>query len=113
MWKIPKNGLPSRRISIPLIFVLKDSAGKVVDVASTRTGFRKLEIRNGCFLLNGCAVKMKGVCRVETDPFGAKYVTRERVLQEVLLMKRNNINTVRTAHMPAWSGSMTIATSTG
>lgn len=84
-----------------VVFVLKDSAGKVVDVASTRTGFRKLEIRNGCFLLNGCAVKMKGVCRVETDPFGAKYVTRERVLQEVLLMKRNNINTVRTAHMPA------------
>ena len=57
-----------------VVFVLKDSAGKVVDVASTRTGFRKLEIRNGCFLLNGCAVKMKGVCRVETDPFGAKYV---------------------------------------
>ena len=84
-----------------VVFVLKDAAGKTVDVASTRTGFRKLEIRNGCFLLNGCAVKMKGVCRVETDPFGAKYVTRERVLQEVLLMKRNNINTVRTAHMPA------------
>lgn len=81
--------------------VLKNSRGEVVDVVNTRTGFRKLEIRDKCFLLNGCAVKMKGVCRVETDPFGVKYVTRDRVLREVLLMKRNNINTVRTAHMPA------------
>lgn len=84
-----------------VVIVLKDAKGRVLDVANTRTGFRKLEIRNSCFLLNGAPVKMKGVCRVETDPFSVKYVTKERVLEEVLLMKRNIINTVRTAHMPA------------
>jgi len=84
-----------------LIIVLKDSKGKIIDVANTRTGFRKLEIKNKCFLLNGQAIKMKGVCRVESDPFSVKYVKKDRVLQEVLLMKQNNINTVRTAHMPA------------
>ena len=84
-----------------VVTVLKDLRGQVVDVINTRTGFRKLEIRDKCFLLNGEPIKMKGVCRVETDPFGCKYVTQDRVQQEVLAMKRNNINTVRTAHMPA------------
>ena len=84
-----------------VVVALKDDKRNVLDVISTRTGFRKLEIRDKCFLLNGQPVKMKGVCRVETDPFGCKTVTPERVLQEVLTMKRNNITTVRTAHMPA------------
>ncbi|WP_346699530.1 glycoside hydrolase family 2 TIM barrel-domain containing protein [uncultured Alistipes sp.] len=84
-----------------VVTVLKDLRGRVVDVINTRTGFRKLEIRDKCFLLNGQPVKMKGVNRVETDPFGCKYVTKDRVQKEVLAMKRNNINTVRTAHMPA------------
>ena len=80
---------------------LCDKKGKALDSVKGRTGFRKIEIRDRVFLLNGQPVKMKGVNRVEHDPFTGKYVTRERVLQEVLKMKRNNINTVRTSHMPA------------
>lgn len=80
---------------------LCDSRGKVIDRVTGRTGFRKIEVRDRVFLLNGQPVKMKGVNRVEHDPFTGKYVTRERVLAEVLKMKRNNINTIRTAHMPA------------
>ena len=80
---------------------LCDRKGKVLDSVKSRTGFRKIEIRDRVFLLNGQPVKMKGVNRVEHDPFTGKYVTRERVLQEVLKMKRNNINTIRTSHMPA------------
>ena len=80
---------------------LCDKKGNVLDSVKCRTGFRKIEIRDRVFLLNGQPVKMKGVNRVEHDPFTGKYVTRERVLQEVLKMKRNNINTVRTSHMPA------------
>lgn len=83
------------------IITLKDEAGIVLDVINSRIGFRKLEIKNRCFLLNGQAVRMKGVCRVENDPFTGKYVSRERVLKEVLTMKKNNINTIRTVHMPA------------
>ena len=84
-----------------LVMTLKDAQGKVVDELSCNTGFRKIEIDGRCFLLNGQAVKMRGVNRVEHDPFTGKYVTKERVHEEVLLMKRNNINTIRTAHMPA------------
>ena len=84
-----------------VVIKLKDADGNVVDELSCNTGFRKIEIDGRRFLLNGQAVKMRGVNRVEHDPFTGKYVTKERVLEEVLLMKRNNINTVRVAHMPA------------
>lgn len=84
-----------------VVMKLKDAGGKVVDELSCNTGFRKIEIDGRRFLLNGQAVKMRGVNRVEHDPFTGKYVTKERVLEEVLLMKKNNINTIRVAHMPA------------
>lgn len=84
-----------------LVLVLSDRRGQTLDVVDSRVGFRKLEVRDRVFYLNGQPVKLKGVCRVEHDPFTGKYVTRERVRQEVLAMKRININTVRTAHMPA------------
>jgi beta-galactosidase/beta-glucuronidase len=80
---------------------LRDARGKVVDRVVGKTGFRKIEVRDRVFLLNGQPVKMKGVNRVEHDPFTGKYVTEDRVRAEVLQMKRNNINTIRTAHMPA------------
>lgn len=84
-----------------VVISLKDAKGKVVDEVACNTGFRKIEIDKRRFLLNGQAVKMRGVNRVEHDPFTGKYVTKERVLQEILLMKQNNINTIRVAHMPA------------
>lgn len=84
-----------------VILTLKKANGKIIDVVNTRTGFRKLEIKDKVFLLNGQAVKFKGVNLVETDPFTGKYVTRKRVKEEVLIMKRNNINSIRTAHYPA------------
>ena len=84
-----------------VVISLKDGKGKIVDEVACNTGFRKLEIANRRFLMNGQPVKMRGVNRVEHDPFTGKYVTKERVLQEVLLMKQNNINTIRLAHMPA------------
>lgn len=80
---------------------LTDGKGKIVDEVDCNTGFRKIEIADRRFLLNGKSVKFRGVNRVEHDPFTGKYVTRERVRDEVILMKRNNINAIRTAHMPA------------
>lgn len=80
---------------------LKESKGKSIDVVNSRTGYRKIEIEGRIFKLNGEPIKMKGVCRVANDPFSAKTISKERILEEILLMKRNNINTIRTAHMPA------------
>ncbi len=84
-----------------VVVELKDSKGKNIDVVNSRTGYRKIEIDGRVFKLNGEPIKMKGVCRVANDPFSAKTISKERILEEVLLMKRNNINTIRTSHMPA------------
>lgn len=63
-------------------------------------GFRRLEIKDGLFLVNGAPVKFKGVNLHETDPYTGHYVTRERMLQDLRLMKENNVNAIRTSHYP-------------
>ena len=67
---------------------------------SFNVGFRRFEIRDGLFLVNGAPVKFKGVNLHETDPYTGHYVTRERMLQDLRLMKENNINAIRTSHYP-------------
>ncbi|MBE6216960.1 MAG: DUF4981 domain-containing protein [Bacteroidales bacterium] len=63
-------------------------------------GFRRFEIKGDIFLVNGKPVKFKGVNLHETDPYTGHYVTRERMLQDLRLMKENNINGIRTCHYP-------------
>lgn len=63
-------------------------------------GFRRFEINGDLFLVNGRPVKFKGVNLHETDPYTGHYVTRERMLQDLRLMKENNINAIRTCHYP-------------
>lgn len=63
-------------------------------------GFRKLEIKGDKFYVNGQPVKFKGVNLHETDPYTGHYVSRERMLQDLRLMKENNINAIRTCHYP-------------
>ena len=63
-------------------------------------GFRRFEIKGDIFLVNGQPVKFKGVNLHETDPYTGHYVSRERMLQDLRLMKENNINGIRTCHYP-------------
>lgn len=74
--------------------------GKVVESIPIKVGFRKVEIKNAQLLVNGRPVLIKGVNRHEMDPDGAYYVSSERMLQDIKLMKELNINTVRTCHYP-------------
>ena len=83
-----------------VLLVLRDKDRKVVEVESCRYGFRKVEIRDGVFLINGAAVKLKGVNRHEHDPDHGKAVPVDRMIQDIVLMKQNNINAVRTSHYP-------------
>lgn len=88
-----------------LLLTLKDSGGKVVEVIPARIGFREVEIRNARILINGRPVLFKGVNRHESSPETGHYVTRELMEKDILLMKRHNINAVRTSHYPntpAW-----------
>lgn len=73
---------------------------KVAEVVPVEVGFRKIELRKSQVLVNGQPVLIKGVNRHEMDPDGGYVVSRERMLQDITIMKQNNINTVRTCHYP-------------
>ena len=79
---------------------LVDSMGNVVEQVQTKVGFRQLEIKDGRLLVNGKPVRLRGVNRHEMDPVTGHVMTEERMLQDILLMKRANINAVRTCHYP-------------
>ncbi|MBQ9676562.1 MAG: DUF4981 domain-containing protein [Prevotella sp.] len=70
------------------------------ETISQRVGFRKVEIKDAQLLVNGKAIYIKGANRHEMDPDGGYVVSRERMLQDIQLMKRFNINAVRTCHYP-------------
>ena len=67
---------------------------------SKNIGFKSVEIKNSQVLINGQPVLIKGVNRHETDPHSGHVVSKERMLEDILLMKRNNINAVRSSHYP-------------
>ncbi|MFT3831141.1 MAG: glycoside hydrolase family 2 TIM barrel-domain containing protein [Opitutaceae bacterium] len=83
-----------------LLLTTKDPSGKVLEVVPWKVGFRSVEIRDGQLLVNGQPVLMRGVNRHEWDPDLGQVMTRERMLEDIRLMKRNNINAVRTCHYP-------------
>lgn len=82
-----------------MLLTLK-KGGKVIEVIPWRVGFRKVEIKGPQFIVNGVPVKMKGVNRHETCPENWHYITRESALKDVELMKKFNVNAVRTCHYP-------------
>ena len=67
---------------------------------STKYGFRDLEIKGPIMYVNGKRVFFKGVNRHDSHPLYGRAVTTESMLKDVLMMKRNNINTIRTSHYP-------------
>lgn len=79
---------------------LNDSTGCTKEEVHTKVGFRSVEIKGGQMLINGKPIRFRGVNRHEHDPLTARVMTKERMLQDVLLMKRANINAVRTSHYP-------------
>jgi beta-galactosidase/evolved beta-galactosidase subunit alpha len=82
------------------LLTLKDAAGQIIEVVPTKVGFRCIGIRDGKLLVNGVAIKFKGVNRHEHHPDLGRAVPLETMVQDILLMKRHNINAVRTSHYP-------------
>ncbi|MDR3651809.1 MAG: glycoside hydrolase family 2 TIM barrel-domain containing protein [Paludibacter sp.] len=83
-----------------LLVTLEDSTGKVVERVRQRIGFRSVEIKDGQMLVNGKPIRLRGVNRHEHDPRLGKVMTESLMLKDILLMKRANINAVRTCHYP-------------
>ena len=80
-----------------LQLTLNNANNEVIEQITTKIGFRSLEIKNGLFLVNGKPIRLRGVNRHEHDPYTGKVMSEERMLQDILLMKKGNINAV---HMP-------------
>ena len=83
-----------------VLLTLHNAEGEVLEYHSFRHGFRKVECRDAQLFINGVSVKLKGVNRHEFNPVTGQIVSREDMLRDVLLMKRNNINAVRSSHYP-------------
>ena len=94
LWSAEKPNLYTVRI------VQTDEDEKQEMAFSTKHGFRDIEIKNSLVYINGERVFFKGVNRHDTDPVHGRAVTTESMLKDVLLMKQNNINTIRTSHYP-------------
>lgn len=73
---------------------------EVVETVPVKVGFRKIELKNDQILVNGQPVLFKGADRHEMDPENGYVVSRERMIQDIQLMKQYNINAVRTSHYP-------------
>ena len=82
----------------PYLYTLVLKKGS--DIRMKRIGFKSQRIDGHRVLVNGLPVKFKGVNRHETSPVGGRTVTVAEMVRDIELMKRYNINTVRTAHYP-------------
>ncbi|MEK6793416.1 MAG: glycoside hydrolase family 2 TIM barrel-domain containing protein [Spirochaetota bacterium] len=81
-----------------LLLPMHDKNGEVTSVRSIRTGFRTIAIQNGQIHVNGRPVFFRGVNRHEIHPDLGRAVTYASMIEDILLMKRHNINAVRTSH---------------
>lgn len=83
-----------------LVINLTNEKGETLEVIPNKVGFRKVELKGGTFLVNGVPIKLKGVNRHEHHPDFGRAVPIEWAEQSIILMKRHNINAVRTSHYP-------------
>ena len=88
-----------------LAIQLKDASGHLLEVEQCQVGLRVVEIKDGKVLVNGTPIYFRGVNRHEHDPVRGHAITVESMIEDILLMKKFNINAVRTCHypdMPRW-----------
>ena len=79
---------------------LMDGEGSLIEAVAVRVGFRHIERRDGLFFFNGVAVTMRGVNRHEFHPEHGRAVPLSCMVDDIVEMKRHNINAVRTSHYP-------------
>ena len=84
----------------PYLYTLYASLEGSNEVIPVKVGFRKVEMKNAQLLVNGQPVLIKGVNRHELDPDGGYVISKERMIQDIQVMKQFNLNAVRTCHYP-------------
>lgn len=77
-----------------------DGAGETAEYVTQAVGFRKFEIKDKRMLLNGRRIVFKGTNRHDFSSVSGRHISYEDLLQDVVTMKRHNINAIRTSHYP-------------
>ncbi|MFF3736215.1 glycoside hydrolase family 2 TIM barrel-domain containing protein [Streptomyces sp. NPDC002566] len=82
------------------VLQLRDPAGQVIETLSHRVGLREFALRDGLMRINGRPVSLRGTNRHEMHPVRGSALTRADMVQDIEIIKRLNINSVRTSHYP-------------
>ena len=83
-----------------ILIEVSDENGEITEVIPQHTGFRRFEMKNSLMMLNGKRIVFKGVNRHEFSSLTGRQVNREDVIKDIITMKQNNINAIRTCHYP-------------
>ncbi len=83
-----------------LLVTVCDESGATLEARCINVGIREVAISDGALLVNGKPIKIRGVNRHESDPVHGHAVTYNSMVRDIVLMKRHNINAVRTSHYP-------------
>ena len=83
-----------------LLLEVLDDEGNCTEIIPQEFGFRRVEIREGILLLNGKRLVFKGVNRHDFSSISGRVPNHDELLLDILTMKRNNINAIRTSHYP-------------
>lgn len=82
------------------LFMTVEDDGQIVEVIPQNVGFRNIRLNGETFLVNGVAIKFKGVNRHDYSPQNGRVISREEIEKDIILMKQFNINAIRTSHYP-------------
>ena len=82
----------------PALYTLTLTYG--TETIAQRIGFKKVEIKNAVFYVNGKGIKLRGVNRHDSDPFKGYAVSTDDMIRDLFIMKRHNVNALRTSHYP-------------
>ena len=94
LWSAEKPNLYEVKI------IVKDSHGNETEFISQLAGFRRFEMVDGLMKLNGKRIVFKGVNRHEFSSVTGRVPNRDEVIKDIVTMKKNNINAIRTSHYP-------------
>lgn len=82
------------------MFLTVKKDGNVIEVIPQKVGFRNIVMNGETFLVNGVAIKLKGVNRHDYNPHNGRVVAKDEIEKDIILMKQHNINAIRTSHYP-------------
>ncbi|HID39380.1 MAG TPA: DUF4981 domain-containing protein, partial [Calditrichaeota bacterium] len=83
-----------------LLLELQNAKGRFLEAVRLQVGFRRIESKNGVFLVNGLPIKIKGVNIHEHDPINGRTLDYKWIERDIKMMKRANINAIRMSHYP-------------